>query len=94
MATTVRVQDDDKAFLDELQARYLLATGKRISLDELIHKMVELVEARVDELILEDRPPKLTEQEVEAFVSGATDWGVRTSEEDIDRVLYGGRWPA
>lgn len=89
MPTTVRVQDEDKAVLDALQARYLLATGQRISLDDLIHRLVELAEAHEDELILEDEAPHLTPREIKAFRAGASDWGVATSEEDIDRVLYG-----
>lgn len=90
MATTVRVRDEDKAVLDALQARYLLATGKRISLDELLHRIVELAEAHEDEIILDDVAPKLTEEEIAAFHGGIGDSGVVTSEEDIDGILYGG----
>lgn len=90
MATTVRVQDEDKAILDALQARYLLSTGERIALDELVHRIVELAEAHEDEIILDDKPPRLSAKEVAAFIGGASDWRVKTSEDDIDRILYGG----
>jgi hypothetical protein len=91
MATTVRVQDEDKGVLDTLQARYLLATGQRISLDELLHRVIELAEEHEDEIILEDVPPRLTRREVEAFIDRVGDSGVTTHERDIDRILYGGR---
>ena len=87
--TTVRVRDEDKAVLDALQARYLLATGDRISLDELIHRLVELAEAHEDEIILDDVAPKLTREERVSFHAGI-DWGVETTEDDIDKILYGG----
>lgn len=90
MPTTVRIQDEDKAILDALQARYLLATGKRISLDELLHRLVELAQEHADAIILEDDAPVLSAREVRAFLAGSTDWGIETSEEDIDKFLYGG----
>ncbi|MHB8584861.1 MAG: hypothetical protein ACYDDF_03365 [Thermoplasmatota archaeon] len=84
-----RAQDEDKRFLDELQAKILLRTGRRISLDELLHRLVELAEEHEDEIILEDQSPRLTEAEIRAFLK-PVDFGVETSEEDIDRILYGG----
>lgn len=90
MATTVRVQDEDKAILDELQARHLLATGERISLDELVHKIVELAQTHEDEIILEDAPARLAPGELKAFLGGVHDSSLATSEEDIDQILYGG----
>lgn len=94
MATTVRIQDGDKAVLDALQARYVLATGRRISLDDLLHRIVQLAEEHADSIVLEDEAPRLTAEEVKAFRRGASDWGVVTREDDIDRVLYGGKEPA
>lgn len=88
MATTVRLRDEDKALLNTLQARYTLATGKRIALEELLSRILELAEQHEDELILKDDPPKLTPEEIAAFHSGISDWGVETREEDIDRIIY------
>ncbi|HUR68007.1 MAG TPA: hypothetical protein VM370_02090 [Candidatus Thermoplasmatota archaeon] len=91
MATTVRIQDEDKAILDALQARYLLATGQRISLDDLLHRVVELAQEHEDEIVLDDEAPTLTQKEIKAFLAGASDWGVTTSEDEIDDILYGGK---
>lgn len=88
MATTVRLRDEDKATLNALQARYTLATGDRISLEELLSRVLELAEAYEDELILRDDPPQLGTEEIAAFHSGTSDWGVETREEDIDRIIY------
>lgn len=89
MATTVRIQDEDKAVLDALQARYLLATGDRISLDDLLHRLVELAEEHADAIILEDEAPRLTPEEIKIFRKGSSDWGVVTHEDEIDQTLYG-----
>ncbi|MHB8584873.1 MAG: hypothetical protein ACYDDF_03435 [Thermoplasmatota archaeon] len=89
MATTVRLQDEDKRFLDELQAKILLRTGQRISLDDLLHRLVAVAEEHEDEVIVENESPRLTEAEIRAALK-PIDFGVETSEEDIDRILYGG----
>lgn len=89
MPTTVRVRDEDKAALDALQARYTLATGDRISLEELVGRIVALAEEHEDELVLDDEAPALSPEEIEAFHAGISDWGVETSEEMIDEILYG-----
>lgn len=90
MATTVRVRDEDKTALDALQAKMTLATGKRVPLDEVVSRLVELAEAHEDELLLVDEAPPLTPTEIRAFLAGTSDWGSATNEDDIDRVLYGG----
>lgn len=94
MPTTVRVKDEDKQVIDRLQARYLLATGKRISIERLISLILETAQQHEDEIIQEDEPPRLTEEETEAFLAAPSDWGVVTRDEDIDDVLYGGDEPA
>lgn len=94
MPTTVRLRDEDKAALDALQARYTLATGERISLSDLLGLIVGLAEEHEDEIILEDRAPELSDEEIAAYLDASTDWGVETSEEMIDEVLYGGEDPA
>lgn len=90
MPTTVRIRDDDKAALDALQARYTLAMRERISLEDLLSRIVELAEEHEDELILDDTPHKLTPAEMKAFHRGIGHSGTSTSEEDIDEILYGG----
>lgn len=89
-ATTVRIRRADKEALDALQARYRLETGGRISLEDLLGRILELAEGHEDELWLKDEAPKLTPAEIKRFLSGTSDWGVVTREEDIDGILYGG----
>lgn len=90
MPTTVRVRDEDKRALDRLQATITLREGSRVSLDEVLHRLVLLGEARADEL-LRDEAPKLTKDQKAFLLALPADFGVRTSEETIDEELYGWR---
>lgn len=38
-------------------------------------------------------PAALDESEVRAFLDGTSDWGVETTETEIDELLYGGDSP-
>lgn len=89
MSTTVRIREEDKQVLDRLQARITLETGQRPSLEEVLHRVVELAEGHEGELILEDEPPELTEEEKEQILSISYSLGRVTREEDIDEILYG-----
>lgn len=90
MSTTVRIRDEDKRRLDRLQAKITLETGEKPSLEDLLHRLVELGEAREGELIFQDQPPQLTGEEKEQALSATHDLGIVTREEDIDEILYGG----
>lgn len=90
MHTTVRLHEEDKKIIDRLQARYRLETGDRISIEKLISLILETAQRHEDEIILEDRPRQATSEEIKRFHSAAADWGVETTEDEIDDVLYGG----
>jgi hypothetical protein len=90
MSTTVRIREDDKQALDRLQAKITLETGERPSLEEVLHRVVALAEAREDELIVDDEPPELSEEEKQRVLEATHDLGFTTREEDVDEVLYGG----
>lgn len=91
MSTTVRIREEDKQVLDRLQARITLETGERPSLEEVLHRVVELAEEQEDELLSDDEPPRLTEEEKQHVLDTTFDLGYATREEDIDETLYGGR---
>lgn len=90
MPTTVRIRDEDKKIIDRLQARYVLATGKRISIEHLMSLVVEAAEQHEDEIILKDEPVRLTPEQIKAMEEGIEGSGRITREEDIDDILYGG----
>lgn len=91
MATAIRVSDETKELLDRLQARITLDTGEKPTFGELVEVLVMLGFEERDRLERELgaawRP--LTDEEVEVWEERFTeDWGVETSEEEIDRILY------
>lgn len=90
MATSVKMDEETKSRLEELQAEVKLATGEKVTQQELLSKLVaqawESREAFVDSF-RETHVP-LSEAEREAFHRGTISSGVETGEEDIDEVLY------
>jgi len=93
MGTSVKMSEEGKRVLDTLQARLLLATGKKISQRELLDALVKLSAEREDELVnfITGVKLPLPPEEVEKLFKLPTDWGVETKEEEIDAYLYGRR---
>lgn len=91
MATSVKMDDDTKSRLERLQAEIRLETGKRVTQQEILARLVEnAIESKADliDSFREQRVP-LADSEREAFHEGMVTSGVTTTEEDIDDVLYG-----
>lgn len=88
MATSVKVRDEDKRRLDRLQGEIMVRRGRKVSQQDIVAWLLRLGEARPDEFADEyDRP--MTEKEIAALMRLPVRTGIRTREEDIDRVLYG-----
>ncbi len=92
MSTTVRVRDDDKRVLDELQAKIRLRSGERVPLEEVVHRLVKVARDHEDDVVGEDRGPDLTEDEIEEIMGLSWDFGIDTSHETIDDELYRVDW--
>ena len=91
MATSVKMDDDTKSRLERLQAEIRLRTGKRVTQQEVLARLVErAIESKADlvDSFREERVP-VPEEDREAFHEGMVSSGVTTPEEDIDDVLYG-----
>lgn len=91
MTTSVKMDDDTKSRLERLQAEIRLKTGRRVTQQEILARLVErAIESKADlvDSFREARVP-LSESKREAFHDGMVSSGVTTSEEDIDDVLYG-----
>lgn len=91
MTTSVKMDDDTKSRLERLQAEIRLKTGRRVTQQEILARLVErAIESKADlvDSFREARVP-LSESQREAFHDGMVSSGVTTSEEDIDDVLYG-----
>lgn len=91
MATSVKMDDDTKSDLEELQAEIRLETGQRVTQQEILSRIVERAVESKDDLIdsFRDEAPELGPAEREAFHEGTVASGKRTTEEDIDAELYG-----
>lgn len=93
MATSVKMAADTKSRLEELQAAIKLETGTKVTQQELLDRIVDHAFDSRDDLIDSFRDDDdwegLSKEEIERFLSGTTDWGVETTEEEIDEILYG-----
>lgn len=91
MATAVRVDEDAKSRLEELQAEIRLRTGQQVTQQALLTRLIddayESREAFIDSFRAEAVP--LSASEKEAMGRGRFRSGVETDEEDIDEILYG-----
>lgn len=92
-ATTVRLDTDTKALLDRLQAELTLKRGEKLSHSDVLAKLLEFVRAREKQFLDEAAWKPLTPVQIERLSKIGFDWGVETSSEDIDEVLYGGDRP-
>ena len=91
MTTAVKVDDDAKSRLEELQAEIRLETGKNVTQQELLSRLIDDAynsKGDVIESFRESTVP-LTEAEKETMRQGRFSSGVDTDEAEIDEILYG-----
>lgn len=91
MSTSVKISEEGKRLLDKLQARFVIATGKKLSQQELLDTLVRFSTEREDEIfgLITGVKLPLPPEEIEMLMMMPTDWGVETREEEIDMHLYG-----
>lgn len=91
MSSSVDVSDRTKSRLERLQAEIQNETGYEVSQRELLDRLVAREYDSKTELIDEfrDKMAGLSEDEIDAFLSGTFSSGTETHEEDIDNILYG-----
>ena len=91
MATAVKVDEDAKARLEELQAEIRLQTGETVTQQDLLTRLIDdAYESRADVIdSFRDSTVPLSDGEKEAIRGGRISSGVETDEEDIDVILYG-----
>ncbi|PAU84366.1 hypothetical protein CK500_08020 [Halorubrum salipaludis] len=91
MSTAVKMDDEAKSKLEELQAEIRLKTGKKVTQQELLSELIETVVDSRSEFIdsFRDGSLELSEEEIERFNEGRIASGTETDEEDIDEILYG-----
>jgi hypothetical protein len=91
MSTAVKMDEAAKSKLEELQAEIRLKTGKKVTQQELLTRLIEsAVDSRTEFVdSFRDGKTSLRETEIQAFNQGTVASGAETDEEDIDDVLYG-----
>ncbi|MFB6252375.1 MAG: hypothetical protein ABEI27_11955 [Halobellus sp.] len=91
MATAVKVDDAAKSRLEELQAEIRLRTGRNVTQQELLTRLIDDAyesRAEVIDSFRESTVP-LSADEKDAMREGRISSGVETDESDIDEILYG-----
>ncbi|WP_158855467.1 hypothetical protein [Halorhabdus sp. CUG00001] len=90
MTTSVKIATNTKDKLEQLQAEIKLETGRKVTQQELLDRLVrhgfDSKGALIDSF--RDDFEGLSEAEIEQFLSGTSDWGMETSEAEVDRILY------
>jgi hypothetical protein len=91
MATAVKMDEEAKSRLEELQAEIKLRTGEKVTQQEILTRLVDEAYESREEFIdsfVETTVP-LSEEEIARMNEGTFASGVETDEEDIDDILYG-----
>ncbi|MDS0259419.1 hypothetical protein NDI56_08445 [Haloarcula sp. S1CR25-12] len=91
MTTAVKVDDEAKARLEELQAQIRLDAGKKVTQQELLSRLIDdAYDSRKDVVeSFRDTTAPASDDDVAAFLTGSFDSGTDTDEDDIDDILYG-----
>ncbi|MCZ7397240.1 MAG: hypothetical protein O8C59_01865 [Candidatus Methanoperedens sp.] len=89
MSENIKIHEKDKHIFDLLQAELTLKTGKKMTQQELFSQLIEFVRSRKDNFFGRLSKLPLSEKEKKKIRNLQSDWGVETSEEEIDFVVYG-----
>jgi len=91
MTTAVKVDDDAKSRLEELQAEIRLRTGTKVTQQELLTRLIDDAYDSRDEVIdsFRESTVPLSAAEQEAMQRGRFSSGQKTEESDVDDILYG-----
>ena len=91
MATAVKMDEETKSQLEALQAEIKLRTGKKVTQQEILQRLVESAVESRSEFIdsFREGTTSLSDEELARFNQGTISSGVETDEDDIDEILYG-----
>ena len=91
MTTAVKLEEDVKSQLKELQAEVRLRTGQKVTQQELLTRLIDDACESRDQTIdsFRDSTVPLSADQKEAMRQGRFSSGIETAEEDIDDILYG-----
>ncbi len=88
MSTTIRITDEDRSRLAEVQSRLTHLTGRRMTLQEVVGRMAQHAQSEPEHLLGDEWAP-MTPGEMaaqDARIKALGGWN--DSWEDIDAVVY------
>ena len=90
MATAVKIGEDAKSRLEELQAEIRLRAGTRVTQQELLTRLIDDAYESRTEVIdsFRESTVPLSDVEKRQMQEGRVSSGVETDEDDIDDILY------
>ena len=90
MSVSVKVSEQAKYQLEELQAEIKRETGQEVTRKEIVDRIIERVyDSRAEFIeLFRDEFDGLSEEEIDVWLSGTTPSGDPVDEDDIDLTLY------
>ena len=89
-ATTVRISTSANRKLDVLQARVRSRSGRRVTKQTILERLIDQALDEEEPILLAAPKYPLPARVLRKLRDFPEDWGVETSEDDVDRILYGG----
>ena len=90
MGTAVTVDEEAKNRLEELQAQIRLEVGKKVTQQALLSRLIDDAYDSREEVVDSFRESAVpaSEDDIDAFLDSTFDSGTKTTEADIDDILY------
>lgn len=91
MATSVKMDERTKDRLERLQAEIKLETGRKVTQQELLKRLLDSAYESRSEFVdsFRDEWDGLSDDETDRLLSGTVDSGNPVEEDEIDDALYG-----
>lgn len=89
MSENIKINEKDKRIFDMLQAELTLKTGKKLTQQELFSSILEFVKSRKENFFGRLFKLPLSEKDIKKIKNLQNDWGIRTTEAEIDATVYG-----
>lgn len=89
MATTVRIDDETRGWLERLRSQLSLATGKRVTLEETLHLLTQRAVHRPEAFLPEvvaDAPPDLSDEAWQRILRLPRRYRAVVEPENIDAI--------
>ncbi|MEE8400939.1 MAG: hypothetical protein V3R86_02140 [Candidatus Hydrothermarchaeaceae archaeon] len=88
--SSVKVYVETKKKFDRLQAEFVLRSGEKLSQQDILDRIVDFATRKKERFFKEtsgiDYP--LEPEEIKRILKSPKNWGVKTREKDIDKLLY------